>query len=73
MVLDTTDARALAEFYRQLLELRYRPGDEPPGPGTPDPRGKDWLVLRQRNGSAALAFQQVEHLPPATWPDGAHP
>src|SRR5512133_3923819 len=29
-VLDTTDVRALAEFYRELLGLRYRPGDEPP-------------------------------------------
>ena len=28
-VLDTTDARGLAEFYRELLGLRYRAGDEP--------------------------------------------
>ncbi len=73
VVLDTTDARMLAEFYRQLLDLRYSPGDEHPGPGAPDPDGQDWLVLRHRDGSAALAFQQVEYLPPATWPDGAHP
>lgn len=73
VVLDTTDVRALAEFYRQLLDLQYRPGDERPGAGAPDPRGQDWLVLRQRDGSSALAFQQVEHLPPATWPDGPHP
>ena len=26
VVLDSTDARALAEFYRQLLGLAYRPG-----------------------------------------------
>ena len=32
-VLDTTDARGLAEFYRQLLGLEYRPGDEPPAAG----------------------------------------
>ena len=31
VVLDCTDARALAEFYRALLGLVYRPGDEPPG------------------------------------------
>ena len=38
VVLDTTDVRALAEFYRRLLGLRYRPGDEPPAPGhTPGP------------------------------------
>jgi hypothetical protein len=28
--LDATDVRALAEFYRELLGLRCRPGDEPP-------------------------------------------
>jgi len=73
VVLDTTDVRALAEFYRRLLQLQYRPGDEPPGPDSPDRRGQDWLVLRQRDGSTALAFQQVEHLPAATWPNGPHP
>lgn len=41
VVLDTTDARALAEFYRRLLGLWYRPGDEPPPPGEPDPAGQD--------------------------------
>lgn len=73
VVLDTTDVRALAEFYRQLLDLQYRPGDEHPGADAPDSRGQDWLVLRQRDGSTALAFQQVEHLPPATWPNGPYP
>jgi hypothetical protein len=29
VVLDTTDARSLAEFYRELLGYAYRPGDEP--------------------------------------------
>lgn len=32
-VLDTTDTRRLAEFYRQPFGLRYRSGDEPPWPG----------------------------------------
>jgi len=73
VVLDTTDARALAEFYRQLLHLHYRPGDEPPPAGAPDPLGADWLVLRQADETPALAFQNVAHLPPATWPDGPHP
>ncbi len=31
-VMVTTDPRRLAESYRQLFGLRYRPGDEPPGP-----------------------------------------
>src|SRR5687768_18423402 len=72
-VLDCTDARALAEFYRQLLGLSYRPGDEPPPAGEPDPNGQDWLVLRGPDGSALLAFQQVAELPEATWPTGEIP
>lgn len=71
MVLDTTVPRALAEFYRELLGLRYRPGDEPPARGAPDPRGNDWLVLRGEGIS--LAFQYVDELPPATWPEGPVP
>lgn len=73
VVLDTTAARVLAEFYRELLDLSYRPGDEPPDAGRADPNGQDWLVLRDASGGRALAFQQVDHLPAATWPDGQHP
>ena len=73
VVLDCTDARALAEFYRQLLGLRYRPGDEPPAAGEPDPRGRDWLVLQGPGGTARVAFQQVAELPAATWPRGPVP
>lgn len=73
VVLDTTDARRLGEFYRQLLGLRYRPGDEPPPPGEPDPAGEDWLVLRDADGTNRVAFQQVAELPEATWPEGPHP
>ena len=72
-VLDTTDPRRLAEFYRQLFGLRYSPGDEPPGPGQPDPRGQDWLILTCPAGGAALAFQKVGELPEATWPAGPVP
>ena len=72
VVLDTEDARGLAEFYRGLFGLRYRPGDEPPPPGQPDERGRDWLVLRDEGG-IGLAFQQVAHLPRSTWPDDRHP
>lgn len=64
-VLDTTDPRALAEFYRELLGLDYRPGDEPPAAGQPDPKGADWLVL---TGAFPLAFQHVPELPATTWP-----
>ena len=68
VVLDSTDTRGLAEFYRQLLDYEYRPGDEPPPAGAPDENGQDWLVLRDRDGRPALAFQQVRELPRATWP-----
>jgi Glyoxalase-like domain len=66
VVLDTTDVRGLAEFYRQLLDLTYRPGDEPPAE-------RDWLVLRTAEGIPQLAFQQVDQLTESTWPDGAVP
>ncbi len=66
-VLDTTDPRALAEFYRALLGLEYRPGDEPPAPGEPDPAGDDWLVLRGED-RWPLAFQKVPELAAPTWP-----
>lgn len=72
-MLDTEDARSLAEFYRRLLGLDYRRGDEPPVRGEPDVRGQDWLVLRSADGGAGLAFQQVAALPAATWPSGPHP
>jgi Glyoxalase-like domain len=73
VVLDCTDARSLAEFYRHLLGLVYRPGDEPPEPGQVDERGRDWLVLRTPEGIAQLAFQQVDDVPEATWPDSSVP
>jgi catechol 2,3-dioxygenase-like lactoylglutathione lyase family enzyme len=72
-VLDTTDARGLAEFYRQLLGWPYRPGDEAPPPGDPDPGGADWLVLRNPDGGIGLGFQQVSELARATWPDDRVP
>jgi catechol 2,3-dioxygenase-like lactoylglutathione lyase family enzyme len=73
VVLDTTDARRLAEFYREFLGLDYRPGDEPPPDGADDERGRAWLVLRTGDGHRALAFQQVAELKETTWPDGEVP
>ncbi|HWG62152.1 MAG TPA: VOC family protein [Streptosporangiaceae bacterium] len=73
VVLDCTDARALAEFYRQVLGFEYRAGDEPPSIGEPDPLGQDWLVLCDSGGRSRLAFQQVAELPEASWPDGPYP
>jgi catechol 2,3-dioxygenase-like lactoylglutathione lyase family enzyme len=68
VVLDATDARALAEFYRQLLGYVYREGDEPPDDETPD-----WLVLRDPRGVQRVAFQLVDRLPPSTWPAAGVP
>ena len=65
--IDTTDARGLAEFYRQLLGLHYRPGDEPPAHGPDDEA--EWLVLVDGAGERVLAFQEVERLEPTTWPE----
>ncbi|MEU5788426.1 VOC family protein [Micromonospora purpureochromogenes] len=73
VVLDCTDARSLAEFYRSLLGLVYRPGDEPPEAGQADERGRDWLVLRAPDGAPQLAFQQVDQLPETTWPENRVP
>ena len=70
-VLDTTNARELAEFYRQLFGLSYRPGHEPPSEGSVDTA--DWLVLVDEAGVRKLAFQQVDLLPRSTWPSAIVP
>jgi catechol 2,3-dioxygenase-like lactoylglutathione lyase family enzyme len=64
--IDTTDARGLAEFYRELLGLHYRPGDERPADGAAD--DADWLDLVDGEGGRKLAFQHVERLERTTWP-----
>ena len=65
-VLDTTRPRQLAEFYRELLGLQYRPGDEPPTDGQAD--DADWLVLVDSSGARQLALQLVDELARTTWP-----
>lgn len=69
VVLDTTEPRKLAEFYRELLGLRYRHGDEPSATGD----APDWLALRHPDGGPAIAVQLVATLPEPTWPHGEHP
>jgi catechol 2,3-dioxygenase-like lactoylglutathione lyase family enzyme len=61
-VLDTDDVRGTAEFWRQLLDLRYRPGDEEVA------EGEDWLVLTDHDGQRRLAFQLTDDLQRSTWP-----
>lgn len=72
-VLDATDTRALAEFYRQLLGYGYRKGDEPPSVGDPDPQAQEWLVLEAQGEGHRLAFQPVAEVTPPTWPDATVP
>jgi catechol 2,3-dioxygenase-like lactoylglutathione lyase family enzyme len=73
VVFDSTDPRASAEFWRQLLGLAYREGHEPPARGGDDPNGRDWLNLLTPDGVACLAFQMVDDLERSTWPDSAVP
>jgi hypothetical protein len=68
VAIDATNARDVAEFWRQLLGYSYRPGDEAPLPGEPDPKGEDWVVLTDQEGQARLAVQHVAELPASTWP-----
>jgi len=70
VVLDATDARGLAEFYRELLGYVYVAGDEPPPAGEVDTKASEWLVIHHRSGSPRIAFEQVAVLPRATWPEG---
>ena len=63
-VLDAVAVRREAEFWRELLGLVYRPGDEVPE-GEDD---LDWLVLTHPDGRRCLAFQQVAEQARTTWP-----
>jgi hypothetical protein len=73
VVLDTTDVRGLAEFYRQLLGYAYRAGDEPPTAGEVERQAKDWLVLRAPDRVTSIAFQQVSQILAPTWPEEGVP
>ena len=73
VVLDSTNPRASAEFWRQLVGLVLRPGQESPESGEDDPAGRDWLNLLTATGEPRLAFQYVEELPRSTWPTPSIP
>lgn len=66
-VLDATRPRELAEFYRRLLGLRYRAGDEMPDDPAADEA--DWLVLVDEQGAVQLAVQGVAQMAAPTWPE----
>lgn len=55
-VLDAPDARALADFYEQLLGWT-RIADEP-----------NWVMLRPPDGGTGLSFQSEPNFTPPTWP-----
>ncbi len=63
---DARDCRGLAEFYRALLGLHYRPGDEPPADGARDET--DWLVLLDDQDRRVLCVQEKRDTSPSTWP-----
>ena len=69
-VLDAVDVRSEAQFWRDLLGLAYRPGDEVPDEGPDD---ADWLVLTHPDGRRCLAIQGVDALTPSRWPEPGHP
>ncbi|HWJ08413.1 MAG TPA: VOC family protein [Nocardioides sp.] len=65
IVLDTTDVPRLAEFYRELLGWSYPEGYDIDA-------ATDWRVVVGPAGER-LAFQQVDDLPPTTWPTAEVP
>jgi hypothetical protein len=69
-VLDAVDVRGEAEFWRDLLGLAYRSGDEVP---TGDVDDADWLVLTHPDGRRCLAVQEVAELPRSRWPEPGRP
>jgi hypothetical protein len=68
VVLDSTGAHHLAEFYRRLLGYSYRAEDEPGSESLDSPQQQDFLMLLSPDGSHRLSFQRVGELPRSTWP-----
>ncbi len=64
--IDARNCREVGEFYRQLLGLRYREGDELPTDGSA--ADADWLVLLDDDGNRVLAIQEKVDTTPPTWP-----
>jgi hypothetical protein len=64
--IDARNCRELGEFYRRLLGLHYRQGEEPPTDGSPD--DADWLVLLDDDGNRVVTIQQKKTTTPPTWP-----
>lgn len=73
VVLEATDVREAAEFWRQLLGLVYRAGQERTASGEPGSSEPTWLDLDDPDGTPRMAFQRVESLRRTTWPDPTVP
>ena len=58
VILDSPDARALADFYRRLLGWETR---------TEEP---NWVTLKPPEGGAGLSFQTEPAYVPPSWPSG---
>jgi catechol 2,3-dioxygenase-like lactoylglutathione lyase family enzyme len=58
IVLDSPDARVLADFYRQLLGWEVKQDDP------------DWVMLSAPDGGAGLSFQTETAYVRPTWPAG---
>ena len=57
-VLDSSDARALADFYRRLLGWVVATEED------------DWVMLKDPDGGAGLSFQTESQYLPPVWPAG---
>jgi catechol-2,3-dioxygenase len=64
--IDAQHCRQLGEFYRELLGLSYREGEEPPTDASPD--DANWLVLLDEDGNRVLTIQEKKDTTPPTWP-----
>ncbi len=62
-VIDAPDHRALAEFYRELLDHRYREGSEPGSGDEPE-----WIEIEDPGTGQRLAFQQSSQHRRPDWP-----
>lgn len=61
IVIDCAEPQTLATFYQALLGM-IRVQDEP-----------DWVVIGDAPDRPGVAFQQVAHFTPPTWPEGERP
>ena len=64
--IDARNCREVGEFYRELLGLHYREGEEPSTDASSD--DAEWLVLLDNDGNRVLTIQEKVDTTPPTWP-----